>query len=433
MADVSHGVSQQSRSATFAYEGWSRDGSRVSFHFNLGRNVAREVWVFDQDVDWSTPGLSSLLDLLAVLVGLSYYKLGAAPRIDLGPLALSASGRALLHAALLDGLGEFAYRNDLDLSDVQIGGGIDVQSVETPSREGVLIPFGGGIDSIVTLEGVRRHHHVSLFVVSPTQGRFAPLEETLAVTGLEVRRATRQLDLEVLRGPGFTGHVPVTAIITLASAVVALGTGMGSVAMSNEYSASIPNVVSRGRAINHQWSKSLVAEELISRALRDTVGSGLFVASALRDRSEIWVAEQFSRLEQYHAHFRSCNRAFAHDPTRRATQWCGECDKCLFIDLVLAPIVPRERLRAVLGIEPLSTPALARNLETLVGLGDERKPFECVGDPDECAVALAVLAHDPDWSDVDVLRDLASRIEPSHLSDHLRSRGVSHAPRTWLL
>ncbi|NNN03039.1 MAG: hypothetical protein HKL87_03475 [Acidimicrobiaceae bacterium] len=430
---MSHGVSQQSRSATFAYEGWSRDGSRVSFHFNLGGNVAREVWEFDQDVDWSTPGLSSLLDLLAALVGLSYYKLGAAPRIDLGPLALSASGRALLHAALLDGLGEFAYRNDLDLSDVQIGGGIDVESVETPSREGVLIPFGGGIDSIVTLEGVRRHHPVSLFVVSPTQGRFAPLEETLAVTGLEVRRATRQLDLEVLRGPGFTGHVPVTAIITLASAVVALGTGMGSVAMSNEYSASIPNVVSRGCAINHQWSKSLVAEELISRALRDTVGSGLFVASALRDRSEIWVAEQFSRLEQYHAHFRSCNRAFAHDPTRRASQWCGECDKCLFIDLVLAPFVPRERLRAVLGIEPLSSPALARNLETLVGLGDERKPFECVGDPDECAVALQVLAHDPDWSDVDVLRDLASRVEPSHLSDHLRSRGVSHAPRTWLL
>ncbi len=308
-----------------------------------------------------------------------------------------------------------------------------MESVETPSREGVLIPFGGGIDSIVTLEGVRRHHPVSLFVVSPTQGRFAPLEETLAVTGLEVRRATRQLDLEVLRGPGFTGHVPVTAIITLASAVVALGTGMGSVAMSNEYSASIPNVVSRGCAINHQWSKSLVAEELISRALRDTVGSGLFVASALRDRSEIWVAEQFSRLEQYHAHFRSCNRAFAHDPTRRASQWCGECDKCLFIDLVLAPFVPRERLRAVLGIEPLSSPALARNLETLVGLGDERKPFECVGDPDECAVALQVLAHDPDWSDVDVLRDLASRVEPSHLSDHLRSRGVSHAPRTWLL
>ncbi len=90
MADVSHGVSQQSRSATFAYEGWSRDGSRVSFHFNLGGNVAREVWEFDQDVDWSTPGLSSLLDLLAALVGLSYYKLGAAPRIDLGPLALSA-------------------------------------------------------------------------------------------------------------------------------------------------------------------------------------------------------------------------------------------------------------------------------------------------------------------------------------------------------
>ena len=51
----------------------------------------------------------------------------------------------------------------------------------------------------------------------------------------------------------------------------------------------------------------------------------------------------------------SCNRAFRQDPATRATTWCGECDKCLFIDLVLAPFVDRARARVGLfgGAEPI--------------------------------------------------------------------------------
>jgi len=78
-------------------------------------------------------------------------------------------------------------------------------------------------------------------------------------------------------------------------------------------------------------------------ALAERVGDELVVASYLRDRSELWVAQVFSELEQYHHVFRSCNRAFAQAPGERATQWCGECDKCLFVNLVLAPFLSRRR------------------------------------------------------------------------------------------
>ena len=41
----------------------------------------------------------------------------------------------------------------------------------------------------------------------------------------------------------------------------------------------------------------------------------------------------------------------------------------------------------------MSDPALDAQLRTLVGLGAEHKPFECVGDPDESAVALTEVSR----------------------------------------
>ena len=76
--------------------------------------------------------------------------------------------------------------------------------------------------------------------------------------------------------------------------------------------------------------------------------------SYLRSRSELWVAMQFSALTQYHGVFRSCNRAFHQDRTARLGRWCGTCDKCCFIDLILAPFMAAAELRRVFdGHEPL--------------------------------------------------------------------------------
>jgi len=95
--------------------------------------------------------------------------------------------------------------------------------------------------------------------------------------------------------------------------------------------------------INHQWSKSWNAENLIAAALAERVGDELVVASYLRDRSELWVAQVFSELEQYH-HVFELQPRLRQAPGERATQWCGECDKCLFVNLVLAPFLSRPAL-----------------------------------------------------------------------------------------
>jgi len=383
-----------------------------------------------------SPTTTSVAQLWFLLAGLSYYKAGAARRVDVGSTPLGDAGRALLWAALREGLGEFAFRNDLDLADVVVSGGAEVTRVAArvdPTR--VLVPFGGGIDSVVSSATLSARLDQALFIVSPSAGRFVPLEATAAVTGLEVLRATRYLDEQIVRGDEtfFSGHVPVTVMVTLLAAVAALASGRGGVVMSNEHSASVPNLRWGDLDVNHQWSKSLDAEVLVANALEERVGDGLVVASLLRDRSEVWVADVFSHLSQYHPVFRSCNRAFGQVVEQRLDTWCGECDKCLFINLMLAPYLPRAQLREIFHHEPLSDERRLAQLRTLVVAGLDDKPFECVGDPEESSAALVRVAGLPEWRDVAFLAALAREVSPGRTFEALLDpEGPSRVPAHWL-
>ena len=90
--------------------------------------------------------------------------------IDLGSTAVTATERAFLRSYYLDGLGEFAHRNGLDLTDLQIVGPELVRTAPTaygPAPGRPLIPFGGGIDSIVAVELLRPNvDDPALFVVN---------------------------------------------------------------------------------------------------------------------------------------------------------------------------------------------------------------------------------------------------------------------------
>jgi hypothetical protein len=288
---------------------------------------------------------------------------------------------------------------------------------------------------VVTVERLRGLVDQSLFVVSPSTGRFEPLEATAAVTGLDIVRATRTLDPQILvkNESFFNGHVPVTAMVILLGAIAAVASGRGGVALANEHSASAPNLRWYNADINHQWSKSWNAELLMADAIAERVGDELVVASFLRDRSELWVAQEFALRKEYHHVFRSCNRAFAQRAQDRAATWCGECDKCVFINLMLAPFISRSALREIFGTEPLSDPARTLQLQTLVGIGVEHKPFECVGDPDECAVALCEVSRSGEWDDVTLLDKLAERLDCDRsVADLLTPQGPSRVPTNWL-
>jgi hypothetical protein len=275
-----------------------------------------------------------------------------------------------------------------------------------------LVPFGGGIDSIVTVEQVRRQADVGLFVVSRPADRFDAIEQPAAVTGLPVVRAEREIDPQLLRSAelGFlNGHVPVTGILSAIAVLAAVLTGRDAVVMSNEWSASIPTLEADGRPVNHQYSKS----EDFEAAFRGVLAANPDLPeyfSWLRDRTELWVGREFAKLRPYHATFRSCNKAFYTERARRFAHWCGQCDKCCFIDLILAPFLPAATLREIFAVagEPLGHPALAAKFRSLLGAG--AKPFECVGEVTECRAAVLLAARRDDRAGSALLQELAAEV-----------------------
>ncbi|HCU92273.1 MAG TPA: hypothetical protein DHU96_05855 [Actinobacteria bacterium] len=278
----------------------------------------------------------------------------------------------------------------------------------------MLIPFGGGIDSIVTVEMMRPRADAALFVMSRPGDRFAAIERPAAVTGLPIVRAGREIDPQLLRSAelGFlNGHVPVTGILSAIAVLAALLDGRDTVVMSNEWSASIATLEAGGHAINHQYSKSADFEAGFRQVLAAALGGRVTYFSALRPFTELWVAQKFAALTAYHATFRSCNRAFHIDPQRRLDYWCGQCDKCCFIDLILAPFLPAADLRQIFaGAEPLADPSLADRFRALLGTLPDAKPFECVGEVGECRAAALLAAARPDRADTPLLHLLTAQL-----------------------
>jgi hypothetical protein len=425
----------------FLYDGFAIDpaGSVVTCCYATAGHTFTESFTFESRGDWRDPAVVAAARILYLLAGVSYYKTSAAPLIDLGDLATTARERDFLHRYYVNGLGEFAYRNGLDLRGVRLQGP-DAASAPPvayePDPDRPLIPFGGGIDSIVTVEAVAGDHPgAALCVVEPPGDRFAAIEDAAAVTGLPVTRIARRIDPLVRRSAelGFrNGHVPVTAIITAAALVAAVLEGRDAVVLSNEWSASVPTVVADGLAVNHQWSKGDVFEQAFGDLVLSTLGPGISVFSYLRPRSELWVAQQFARLTRYHGVFRSCNRAFHQDPAQRLDHWCGRCDKCCFIDLVLAPFLDRSALNEVFaGAEPLENPADEEQFQALLGLGEGTKPFECVGDADECRAATLLAARREDRAGNELLARLRAELAGAASPDPatlLEPRGPHRIP-----
>lgn len=418
----------------FAYDGWSTDGQRgvLACHYRLDELRFTERFVLPGPVEWESPGVAEAARLLYLLAGVSYYKAGAPPVIDLAGTPVRPGEREMLGEYYREGLGEFAYRNRLDLSELEVCGGEEAGApAHHHARVGhPLVPFGGGIDSIVTAETVRtRFPQTTLFVMSRQGDRYAALEAAAAPSGLPVARVERALDPVVVdsaRRGLLNGHVPVTAVVSAAALLAAVVGGHDAVVMSNEWSASIGTTVEDGRQVNHQWSKGLAFETALRAWLARSFSEPPEYFSLLRPYSELWVAERFAALDAYHPVFRSCNRAFHVDPAARLERWCGRCDKCCFIDLVLAPFLPRRRLLEVFdGAEPLEDPSLAGRFANLVGAG-EAKPFECVGDAGECAAAAAAAAARPDRAGNPLLPRLGAGAPP--LERFLHRLGPDHIP-----
>jgi UDP-N-acetyl-alpha-D-muramoyl-L-alanyl-L-glutamate epimerase len=406
------------RGGVFRYRDYAADADRgvLTCRYELDGREFTERITLQPGGRWHAEEARAAARLVFLLAGVSYYKTAAPPVIDFGDTALTAAEEAFLREFYLQGLGEFAFRNNLDLTSLKLEARRAAAQPSAPQEPSgprrVLVPFGGGIDSIVTVEQVCQRADVALFVVSRPGDRFDAIEQPAAVTGLPVVRAEREIDPQLLRSAelGFlNGHVPVTGILSAIAVLAAVLEDRAAVVMSNEWSASVPTLEHDGRPVNHQFSKSEEFEAAFRGVLADQ-GRLPEYFSWLRDRTELWVAREFAELRPYHGSFRSCNKAFYAERARRFAYWCGQCDKCCFIDLILAPFLPAGALRRIFAAagEPLADPGLAARFRSLLGAG--AKPFECVGEVTECRAAVLLAARRDDRADTALLQELAAEV-----------------------
>jgi UDP-N-acetyl-alpha-D-muramoyl-L-alanyl-L-glutamate epimerase len=443
--DTASGPAVSARGRLFQYVRFEvePDERRLVCHYAVDGRPFREEIRFPNGGSWSDPAVGEAARIVFLLAGISYYKTSAPPVIDLGGHRLSVAEHEFLLSYYLDGLGEFAYRNNLDLSGLRIVAPEperhDPTGYAAPKGR-PLVPFGGGMDSITTVDLVTsRTDDAALFIVNRPADRFAAIERPALVTGLPVVRAERMLDDQVLRSAelGFlNGHVPVTGILSAIAVMAAILDRRDAVVMSNEWSSSVATIELDGRSINHQYSKSLAFETGLRTVISGAIGEGLDYFSALRPFSELWIARRFAGLTQYFDTFRSCNRAFHIDRAMRSNEWCGRCDKCCFIDLILAPFLDRATLSSVFhGREPLDAPELTDRFRILTGLSSHAKPWECVGDAAECQAAALLAAARPDRSGNRTLGALVQEMEQRGadppLDELLHPIGSHHIPRRY--
>ncbi|GAA3349227.1 UDP-N-acetyl-alpha-D-muramoyl-L-alanyl-L-glutamat e epimerase [Amorphoplanes nipponensis] len=368
-----------------------------------------ETITFPLGADEPPAHFFKVLELLHVVAGVSYYKVGAPPRIE-APTAAPAEAAALFTAVYTHGLGEYAYVNQLphvlDLT-VRVPA-VSPAAAPVDNADGrPLSAVGGGKDSIVTLEILRAAGLDPVpFSVNPNP----VIDNVNAASGLPALAARRRLDprLFALNQAGaLNGHIPVTAINSLIAIATAALHGLGPVVMSNERSASDPNLIWNGHEINHQWSKGVLAEGLLRAAVTAHAGLTEPYFSLLRSLSELHIAQLFARHTAYDDVVTSCNKAFKlHDPTAR---WCGDCPKCRFVALAMAPSMSRERLSRIFGRDLFADPAQVPGYLELLGI-DAHKPFECVGEVEESLVALTMLGDDPQWSGAPVIQALRAAV-----------------------
>ena len=360
---------------------------KYSFHPTL-KFPTNEFYHFEKlPKQW----LETLIFNIGMVELISYWKAMVPPKVVLKGYILNENQIAFWKKIYFHGLGEYFYLNGIEASyddflNIECRGKKELHPHAIQTSDSVIIPVGGGKDSVVSLEVLKRQSKDNLALIMNPRGA----STATAVAGgfggriLEVRR-TLDAKLLELNAQGFlNGHTPFSALLAFITVLAAAATGRKYIALSNEGSANEPTVT--GTKINHQYSKSMEFESDFRDYIRNNVTPDIQYFSLLRPLSELQIASVFAKNPIYFSQFKSCNVGSKTDI------WCGKCPKCLFTFIILSPFLSPDKLIEIFGSNLLEDPELENYFDELTGVS-EVKPFECIGTVDEVNAALC-LARD---------------------------------------
>jgi len=412
----------------FIYENysWKISGKdfKISFNFKIEPNIFFKPRVIIKNIDKKRineienrvlnpvrnpeflNGVNNLVFHLGLIEILNYWKATCSPEIIIKVGPLNSEQIKWWRDLIMRGMGHFFYQNKIDFRGRKF---VKIKTLPSKSKqltksaiakissqEKILLPVGGGKDSVVTLETLKKSKkNIKCFSLNPTLAAQKITKITGSKKTIIVRRKIDPKLLELNRQGFLNGHTPFSAYLAFLSVLCAAVFNCKYIAFSNERSSNEGNLKYLGRIINHQYSKSFDFEKKFREyskkylAPHQKLGGGLEYFSFLRPLYEIQIAKWFSKYSQYFSAFLSCNEAYKTNSGRKkpTKKWCGSCPKCLFIFAILYPFVNEEKLLKIFGKNLFENKNLLPIMQELV---EERgfKPFECVGTKKESLIAF---------------------------------------------
>ncbi len=372
---------------------------RLRYHFEIpGLSSFAPEWVFPKKEGASgrfreDPVFRNLVFSLGMVELVSYWKICCPPRVEVKAGGLTPEQAAWWKDLYYNGLGEFFYTNHITEAAPETfmelsGSGKPLipagEAGKGRELSGCLIPIGGGKDSAVSVELVKKTGLPSMAYIINPRGATVHCAQAGGYAPEQVIAVSRSLDENMLRlnREGYlNGHTPFSAIVAFSAVIAAYMHRLKYAVLSNESSANESTVP--GSTVNHQYSKSFRFEKDFHQYEERYLKSGVYYFSLLRPLSEFQIAACFARQKAYLPVFRSCNAG------SKADRWCGHCSKCLFVFLILSPFLSQEELTGIFGADMPNDRSMTGILEQLVGI-QEDKPFECVGSRDEVNTAIVM-------------------------------------------
>lgn len=362
----------------------------IIFHFNIPNLTTFEPKIIIKKENITNKNINKdFLEYLVFNIGLveliSYVKCTCSPNIIIKCGYLSKEQINWFKKLYYNGLGEFLYRNNINISEQ------DLFNIETTQEKkefnieyngiGNLIPVGGGKDSNVTLELLKEEDN-TCFIINPKGANI----ECAKISGYNTITIKRILDKKIieLNKEGFlNGHTPFSAIVAFTSFLCAYLSNKKYIILSNEDSANQSTVI--GTNINHQYSKTYEFENDFNDYTKKYFNINIKYFSLLRPLTEFQIGMLFSKIEKYHKTFKSCNLG----SKKETWEWCNHCAKCLFVYTILSPFLYKEKLINIFGKDLFEDETLLETFKELLGY-KETKPWECVGTYEEVRYAVSL-------------------------------------------
>lgn len=354
--------------------------------------------------------LNNLIFHLGLMEIPSYWKTVCSPEIEIEAGYLNKEQINWWKKLIINGMGQFFYENKIDWTRpnfLKISGGQafpKLKKFNGKLKNRYLAPFGGGRDSIVTLESLKKsaswRKNIALFLVNPNKQIGKAAKASGIKKQIIVKRIIDKKLLQLNKKGYLNGHTPFTALLSFLSVLCAVLFNYKNIAFSNEKSANEGNLKYLGKTINHQWSKSSEFEKIFRDYTKRYLAKEINYFSYLRKYSELEISKMLIKYPKYFPVFSSCNApmkivkdkpAFAKKYSQ--ARWCGNCPKCLFVYATLYPLLDEKDLLKIFGkdiFDPSTSSGREKLLPIMKSLIEKgrAKPLECVGTKKESRTAF---------------------------------------------